>query len=142
MKMLEKLHNAVGSHQHFSAYSGGFTIVHYAGEVSYSAEGFCERNRDVLFADIILLLQSSSSPFVVGLFPDDPNPMDKHGRQVKAPTAAGKIRSQANLLVDRLMKCTPHYIRCIKPNETKKPHDWDKARCLHQVLPSKYLFNH
>ena len=26
------------------------------------------------------------------------------------------------------MKCTPHYIRCIKPNETKKPRDWEESR--------------
>jgi myosin-1 len=31
------------------------------------------------------------------------------------------------------MQCTPHYIRCIKPNETKKPHDWETDRVRHQV---------
>lgn len=31
------------------------------------------------------------------------------------------------------MKCTPHYIRCIKPNETKKPRDWEESRVKHQV---------
>lgn len=31
------------------------------------------------------------------------------------------------------MKCTPHYIRCIKPNETKKPKDWEESRVKHQV---------
>lgn len=35
---------------------------------------------------------------------------------------------QANELVDTLMKCTPHYIRCIKPNETKRPRDWEESR--------------
>ena len=29
-------------------------------QVSYDAEGFCERNRDVLFADLIQLMQSSN----------------------------------------------------------------------------------
>ena len=43
------------------------------------------------------------------------------------------FQTQANLLVDKLMKCTPHYIRCIKPNETKKPHDWEPERVRHQV---------
>lgn len=37
-------------------------------------------------------------------------------------------QTQANDLVGRLMKCTPHYIRCIKPNETKKAHDWEEDR--------------
>ncbi|OAD59538.1 Unconventional myosin-Ie [Eufriesea mexicana] len=50
------------------------------------------------------------------------------------PTTAGnKIRNQASRLVNQLMKCTPHYIRCIKPNETKRPRDWDSVRVKHQV---------
>ena len=43
------------------------------------------------------------------------------------------FQTQANQLVDKLMKCTPHYIRCIKPNETKKAHDWEGDRVKHQV---------
>uniref|UniRef100_A0A673MQA0 Osteoclast-stimulating factor 1 n=1 Tax=Sinocyclocheilus rhinocerous TaxID=307959 RepID=A0A673MQA0_9TELE len=55
---------------------------------------------------------------------------EKKGR----PTTAGsKIKKQANDLVSTLMKCTPHYIRCIKPNETKKPKDWEESRVKHQV---------
>lgn len=38
------------------------------------------------------------------------------------------LQRQANDLVSTLMKCTPHYIRCIKPNETKKPRDWEESR--------------
>lgn len=38
------------------------------------------------------------------------------------------FQKQANDLVSTLMKCTPHYIRCIKPNETKKPRDWEESR--------------
>ncbi|XP_008563594.1 PREDICTED: unconventional myosin-If-like, partial [Galeopterus variegatus] len=34
---------------------------------------------------------------------------------------------QANDLVATLKRCTPHYIRCIKPNETKKPRDWEES---------------
>lgn len=50
------------------------------------------------------------------------------------PTTAGnKIRNQASRLMNQLMKSTPHYIRCIKPNETKRPRDWDPVRVKHQV---------
>uniref|UniRef100_W5N887 Osteoclast-stimulating factor 1 n=1 Tax=Lepisosteus oculatus TaxID=7918 RepID=W5N887_LEPOC len=42
-------------------------------------------------------------------------------------------QKQANDLVSTLVKCTPHYIRCIKPNETKKPRDWEEGRVKHQV---------
>lgn len=43
------------------------------------------------------------------------------------------MQKQANTLVQTLMKCTPHYIRCIKPNETKRPRDWEENRVKHQV---------
>lgn len=129
-KLLEKL-SQVGlpGQEYYIGFSAGFTVVHYAGKVTYDAEGFCEKNRDVLFRDCIELLQSSQNPFICLLFPDDISP-DKRNR----PTTVGsKIRTQANDLVGRLMRCTPHYIRCIKPNETKRAHDWENDRVRHQV---------
>ena len=47
-------------------------------------------------------------------------------------TQGSIIRNQANKLVETLMKCQPHYIRTIKPNESKKPNDWDEKKVLHQ----------
>ncbi|XP_051495690.1 unconventional myosin-If [Apus apus] len=127
--LLQKLQAAVGTHEHFNSWSSGFVIHHYAGKVSYDVSGFCERNRDVLFTDLIELMQSSEYGFIRMLFPEKLD-SDKKGR----PTTAGsKIKKQANDLVNTLMKCTPHYIRCIKPNETKKPRDWEESRVKHQV---------
>uniref|UniRef100_A0A8C1QUU0 Osteoclast-stimulating factor 1 n=1 Tax=Cyprinus carpio TaxID=7962 RepID=A0A8C1QUU0_CYPCA len=127
--MLQKLRMQINNHEHFNSWNQGFIIHHYAGKVSYDAEGFCERNRDVLFTDLIELMQSSEIPFIRALFPENLN-AEKKGR----PTTAGsKIKKQANDLVSTLMKCTPHYIRCIKPNETKKPKDWEESRVKHQV---------
>ncbi|MBN3296298.1 MYO1E protein, partial [Amia calva] len=127
--LLQKLRMQVSSHEHFNSWNQGFIIHHYAGKVSYDADGFCERNRDVLFTDLIELMQSSDISFIRAMFPENLQ-AEKKGR----PTTAGmKIKKQANDLVSTLMKCTPHYIRCIKPNETKKPKDWEEARVKHQV---------
>uniref|UniRef100_A0A665VVN5 Osteoclast-stimulating factor 1 n=1 Tax=Echeneis naucrates TaxID=173247 RepID=A0A665VVN5_ECHNA len=127
--MLQKLRVQINTHEHFNSWNQGFIIHHYAGKVSYDADGFCERNRDVLFTDLIELMQSSEIAFIRALFPENLN-AEKKGR----PTTAGsKIKRQANDLVSTLMKCTPHYIRCIKPNETKKPRDWEESRVKHQV---------
>ncbi|XP_076584111.1 unconventional myosin-Ie isoform X1 [Chaetodon auriga] len=127
--MLQKLRVQINTHEHFNSWNQGFIIHHYAGKVSYDADGFCERNRDVLFTDLIELMQSSEIAFIRALFPENLN-AEKKGR----PTTAGsKIKKQANDLVSTLMKCTPHYIRCIKPNETKKPRDWEESRVKHQV---------
>ena len=51
----------------------------------------------------------------------------------RATTAGSKIKNQANELVKRLRTCVPHYVRTIKPNETKRPRDWESDRVLHQV---------
>nr|WEL12767.1 myosin class I C [Halisarca dujardinii] len=130
LKLLQKLGEAgLPGANHYIGFAAGFTIVHYAGKVIYECQGFCERNRDVLYRDLIELMQSSGNPFIASLFPDDLS-IDKKGRP---STAGSKIRGQANNLVDRLKMCTPHYIRCIKPNETKKPKDFDGDRVKHQV---------
>ncbi|KAK2835280.1 hypothetical protein Q5P01_015764 [Channa striata] len=127
--LLQKLQAAVGTHEHFNSWNSGFVIHHYAGKVSYDINGFCERNRDVLFPDLIELMQSSEYNFIRSLFPENLN-TDKKSRPT---TASSKIKKQANDLVNTLMKCTPHYIRCIKPNETKRPKDWEESRVRHQV---------
>ena len=64
--------------------------------------------------------------------------MDRGGK--KRPTTAGsKIKNQANELVSKLMECVPHYVRTIKPNETKKPRDWEHQRVMHQVGAGLYI---
>ncbi|KAG7260048.1 hypothetical protein CRUP_007740 [Coryphaenoides rupestris] len=42
----------------------GFGINHYAGKVIYNAEGFLAKNRDMLSADIVLLLRSSENELI------------------------------------------------------------------------------
>ncbi|XP_058714612.1 unconventional myosin-If isoform X3 [Poecile atricapillus] len=82
--LLQKLQAAVGTHEHFNSWNSGFVIHHYAGKVSYDVNGFCERNRDVLFTDLIELMQSSEYGFIRMLFPEKLD-SDKKGR----PTTAG-----------------------------------------------------
>lgn len=129
LTLLQKLQGQMGSHEHFSSWNQGFVIHHYAGKVSYDVSGFCERNRDVLFNDIIELMQSSEFPFIRALFPENLE-AEKRGRP---STVGSKIKKQANELVLTLMRCCPHYVRCIKPNETKRAGDWEEKRVRHQV---------
>lgn len=58
--LLQKLSKSFSTHAHFSSNSVGFQIKHYAGSVEYFIDGFCEKNRDVLFQDLIDLMKSSS----------------------------------------------------------------------------------
>ncbi|PAV88320.1 hypothetical protein WR25_07567 isoform A [Diploscapter pachys] len=128
-QFLTTLSKAHAGHPHLQQGAECFLIKHYAGDVTYHIEGFCDTNRDVLYPDLIQLMQQSTNPFVRSLFPDQVNA----GGAKRPTTFSTKIRSQANDLVVSLMKCTPHYVRCIKPNETKRAGDWDERRVLHQV---------
>ncbi|CAI2320056.1 unnamed protein product [Caenorhabditis sp. 36 PRJEB53466] len=128
-QLLTTLSKTFAGHAHFAPGSGSFLIKHYAGDVTYNVEGFCDRNRDVLYPDLILLMQQSSNAFIRALFPE--NVAASAGK--RPTTFSTKIRTQANTLVESLMKCSPHYVRCIKPNETKRPNDWEENRVKHQV---------
>ena len=70
------------------------------------------------------------SEYLVSLFPEEV----REGAGRRPATAGSKIRTQANALVDKLKKCVPHYIRCIKPNETKRPRDWEGERVVRKKL--------
>ena len=48
-----------------------FVIHHYAGMVTYDVEGFVDRNKDVLFIDLIELMKSSKNNFIQKLFAAD-----------------------------------------------------------------------
>lgn len=131
-----KLRDNCRHNRHFQECAEGFAVHHYAGVVSYSVEGFVERNKDTFNVDLTELMQSSANGFVRSLFPDAVDRQDKR----RPVTAGAKIKKQANQLVASLMACTPHYIRCIKPNETKKPRDWEQERVRHQVWTGYYHF--
>lgn len=127
---LQHLDGAMRGNRYYQSTGAGFNIDHYAGKVSYSVEGFCERNRDVLNDDIVEVMQSSQNEFVRSLFPEK---IQTNTAKSRPTTSGTKIRNQAKTLVDKLMQCTPHYIRCIKPNETKKAGDWEDDRVKFQV---------
>ncbi|XP_031834732.1 unconventional myosin-Ie [Nomia melanderi] len=129
----KKLTVAANKHEHFQNTSDGFSVFHYAGVVSYSVDGFCDKNRDVLFLDVVELMQTSTNPLIRKLYPQETQVQKTKTLKSRPTTAGNKIRNQASQLVSQLMRCTPHYIRCIKPNETKKPRDWDAVRVKHQV---------
>merc|ERR1719430_2610446 len=126
-----KLGGAFAQNKHFQGGGRGFQVHHYAGVVNYDIDGFCDKNKDVLFVDLIEMVQGSRNTFIKTLFAGDK--VDQGGGPGKRPTTAGKkIKTQANELVKKLMLCVPHYVRTIKPNETKRPLDWENKRVLHQ----------
>ena len=92
-----------GTHPHFMQASGVFTIKHYAGNVMYTVEGFSERNRDTLSADLVQLMQQSTRPFLAALFaaeelaPGAGGERDARQARARNPTAGSRIRVRLQL---------------------------------------------
>ncbi|KAG5547110.1 hypothetical protein RHGRI_012963 [Rhododendron griersonianum] len=57
-----------------------FAISHYAGEVTYQADLFLEKNKDYVVAEHQDLLTASKCPFVAGLFPRLPEESSKSSK--------------------------------------------------------------
>jgi myosin-1 len=124
--------NALSANPNFQPRQGQFIIKHYAGDVTYTIAGMTDKNKDQLLKDLLNLVAGSSNHFVQTLFP---NQVDQDSKK-RPPTAGDKIKASANDLVATLMKCSPSYIRTIKPNENKSPTEYNQANVLHQI---KYL---
>jgi len=123
--------SSLAQHEHFKHRGKAFTIKHYAGDVTYESNGMVEKNKDTLFKDLLETIKISDNRFLNSiLYPEEVDRDDK-----KMPTTASfKIKNQAGQLIKTLMKSTPHYVRCIKPNDQKKSDCYDRERVLHQIV--------
>uniref|UniRef100_A0ABI7XAU2 Myosin IG n=1 Tax=Felis catus TaxID=9685 RepID=A0ABI7XAU2_FELCA len=108
-----------------------FRIKHYAGDVTYSVEGFIDKNRDHLFQDFKRLLYNSSDPTLRAMWPDGQQDITE---VTKRPLTAGTLfKNSMVALVENLASKEPFYVRCIKPNEDKVAAKLDEGHCRHQV---------
>lgn len=133
LELIERYNAAHSSHPHYvkSKVQGPFfTILHYAGKVEYDVSMFFEVNVDTLFNDLHRGMQESCIPFVAELFCDKRTEEEKLKRP---PSTSQQFRSQVELLITKLDGCHPHYIRCIKPNDTKAALTIDEELLHEQV---------
>ena len=117
-----------------------FTVHHYPGKVTYDTAGFLEKNKDPLSQDLIVLMQFSDDEFVVSLFKEKPEAELKSGtRRFKSAKFVGVIdsfRVSLTDLVKTLKQTKTHFIRCVKPNEVKEPHNFVDNVMMRQLYTS------
>uniref|UniRef100_A0A7N9CI20 Myosin motor domain-containing protein n=1 Tax=Macaca fascicularis TaxID=9541 RepID=A0A7N9CI20_MACFA len=136
LTMLQKLNSVHANNKAFlqpkNIHDARFGIAHFAGEVYYQAEGFLEKNRDVLSTDILTVVYSSKNKFLRELFnlESAETRLDSNKRP---STLAGQFKQSLDQLMKILTNCQPYFIRCIKPNEYKKPLLFDRELCLRQL---------
>ena len=126
------------SHPHFvtskfnTANAVEFGVKHYAGAVTYSVEGFLEKNRDTLVDDLSKLMANSSNDLVKHLFTagapaaaDDGGkggsgkPSRRGSSMLTAATVATKFKRQLSSLMEAVGQTSVQYVRCVKPNSSK-----------------------
>jgi hypothetical protein len=133
-----------------------FGIKHYAGEVTYDPTFFLSKNKDTISQDIIDVMKESRNPFIAALFNEGGgaggaagsassvatnNSGGANAKSAPAPnvnkqTVGKKFSIQLEALMATLNKTQPHYIRCIKPNQVKKPDIFDSVTSNEQLTYS------
>ena len=109
-----------------------FIVKHYAGIVEYDGNDFLEKNRDTLSGDMIEMLQKSSHPFINALYP----PSEQVSSTDRKASLGKQFRSQLDSLMVQLNRTSPHYIRCVKPNDDKAPLKFVPRNCYEQLTYS------
>ncbi|KAM5547298.1 myosin-17-like [Rosa sericea] len=107
-----------------------FTISHYAGEVTYLADQFIDKNKDYVVAEHQDLLTASKCPFVAGLFPPLP---EESSKSSKFSSIGSRFKLQLQSLMETLSSTEPHYIRCVKPNNVLKPAIFENFNIIQQL---------
>ncbi|VFR01582.1 unnamed protein product [Cuscuta campestris] len=107
-----------------------FTIVHYAGEVTYQTELFLDKNKDYVIAEHQELLSSSGCSFISGLFLQQ---HEESSKSSKFSSIGTRFKQQLQSLLETLTATEPHYIRCVKPNNLLKPAIFENQNVLQQL---------
>ena len=121
-----------------------FIVNHYAMEVTYESEGFIEKNRDSVPDEHMEVLTASTNPFFKGVIEYAQElaastekaaaPATKSRITInRKPTLGGIFKSSLIDLMNTINSTNVHYIRCIKPNESKSAWLFDGPMVLSQL---------
>ena len=136
---------------------GQFMIHHYAGEVIYHIMGFVEKNKDSqspIFAALIEehtgfeALKAIAKAFrfkmqtpvkATAAAGAKSTKGGKKGGGARQKTVCESFGDSLQALMTKLGATEHHYIRCLKPNQTLCPGDWDSDFMIKQLAYSGTL---
>jgi len=98
-----------------------FSIQHYAGKVTYTAEQWLDKNRGFLQPELSFLLSTSSSSLLSSLFAPSSEAKAEKGKS----TVLSTFRASLRQLSATLLQTSARYVRCIKPNALKVAGKYD-----------------
>ena len=117
-----------------------FAIIHYAGTVSYNVTAWLDKNKDPVNDTVADVLKRGTNELLVLIWADHPGqsaPPEEDGKKKKkkgaSKTVSGVYLVQLNDLMHTLHMTEPHFIRCIVPNNHKKPGMVEAPLIMHQL---------
>uniref|UniRef100_A0A8B9MXU8 Myosin VIIB n=1 Tax=Accipiter nisus TaxID=211598 RepID=A0A8B9MXU8_9AVES len=132
-----------------SVHDTKFGINHFAGVVFYESKDFLEKNRDTLSANVMQAVHSSKNKFLREIFQVETTPSSMGRGTIRhlgadqaykgldttkrLSTLGGQFKQSLEKLMKILEQCQPYFIRCIKPNDYKKPLLFDRELCIKQL---------
>ncbi|XP_062409635.1 myosin heavy chain, fast skeletal muscle-like [Sardina pilchardus] len=116
-----------------------FSLVHYAGTVDYNITGWLDKNKDPLNESVVQLYQKSGVKLLPVLYPpviEEAGGGGKKGGKKKGgsmQTVSSQFRENLGKLMTNLRSTHPHFVRCLIPNEIKKPGYMQNFLVIHQL---------
>merc|ERR1712127_1159203 len=120
-----------------SKFEAHFDLKHYAGIVQYSVDGWLEKNKDPINMTVAALFKNSKGNALLSYLFRDVGVEDGGGGKKKGggsqQTISSGHREQLNKLMKTLDATSPHFVRCIIPNELKTGGMLDAHLVMHQL---------
>merc|ERR1712235_66527 len=123
-----------------------FELYHYAGTVGYNVTDWLTKNKDPLNGSVVGLLKKSSMDVLRDIWSTYVSAEDAAEAAKKSAGGKGKRqkggsfqtvsalhRESLGRLMTNLKATQPHFVRCVVPNEIKKPGFMDWHLVLHQL---------
>ena len=99
------------------------SINHYAGQVVYETENFCEKNKNIVSNEINNLLENININFK----------KNSNVSLLKSKSISYLFKNQLKELVKIINETNTHYVRCIKPNDENISDYFNKVKITHQL---------
>ncbi|EAS06250.2 myosin head protein (macronuclear) [Tetrahymena thermophila SB210] len=131
LESLKSLSNKFEKIQFPKIQKSTFIIKHTATDVEYSSEDFCDKNKDEVSKQIESCIRQSKNQIVVSIFSIEGN--ETTNQMQKDKFLGEKFRNQMNDLMNVLNSCQVHFVRCIKPNETKEMDNFVEQYVAQQI---------
>ncbi|KAL4496738.1 hypothetical protein ABPG73_011704 [Tetrahymena malaccensis] len=120
ISQMEKEHKSNSQHVSFSQIQKtNFTIHHSTGSIEYNINNFRAKNKDEVSLVLQNLAQQKTIKSIIQLGIADFN-TQQVGSRVTDKFLGSKFRLQMKKLMEELSSCECQFVRCIKPNGSKK----------------------